>query len=89
VHNDSCKTNGYCALLEKPVNKTDAMCKEFERSHKEERIVASGNFYNNRAFVFANNKKRNKVEKRNLKLRIIEIALLLVLVLVTIYFGIN
>jgi hypothetical protein len=89
VHDDSVEKNGYCWYHHKPVNKTDTICKKFERSYTEERIASSGEFHQGRAFAFAGIKKRKEKEFRNLILRIIEISLIALLVGVTIYFGLS
>lgn len=87
VHDDSVEKDGYCWYHKKPVNKKDTKCKKYERSYKGERIISSGDFHKNRAFVFANVKKQKEIEKRNLIIRLVEVGLIALLVGVTIYFN--
>lgn len=88
VHDGTGK-NGYCWYHYKSVAKSAKICKKFELSLVEERIVASGDSVRDRAYSFANIRKRKEREFRDLALRLIEIGLLAALVLATIYFGVQ
>ena len=89
IHDKICEKNGYCWYHHIPVNKNDDICKKFERSTKEERIAASTQFHQGTGYAFAGIKKRKEIDKRNLIIRIIEVSFIIILVIATIYFGIN
>ena len=80
------KKKCYCWYYKKPVEYTD-ICKIFDYSPFEERMIINDKFGNTSGLYWANKKRDKEKEFRNLIIRIIEIGLLAILVSVTIIFG--